>query len=538
MGRRAVGVYAALVLIFTGMICRVYALSMGGALASAANTQSAFVLDVDNTRGVIYDCNLKPLVGTEVRKLAAVQPSPEAFTALAEAGEQVPAGASQTKPYLLPVEEEVYAKGVEMIDAVERYGDEQLAPHIVGYLNPEKTNGAAGIEMAYDDLLKQYDGSLKLRYTLDAAGHTLTLNPPEVLRDNYKSEGGVALTLDADFQRIAQRAMKGVEKGAAVVMDVATGDIKASVSVPAYDANDLAASLQDPDSPFVNRAFSQYNVGSTFKLVVAAAALESGVSRYERYTCEGYADVGGHIFYCHWRNGHGNIDLKKAIEISCNPFFIHLGLETGGKNIVSMAREIGFTRAAQFTDDIRTQSGTLPSDAELESDAAVANLSFGQGSLTATPIQIAQMVSTTANGGFAVTPRLVEGFTDDGKTYYEHTAAYAPSRVFSKRTSDILRETLVNNVEVGSGVKANPTVAGVGAGGKTASAQTGIYLEPGVEESEVVHAWFAGYFPADTPKYAVVVLVEDGKSGEDTAAPIFRKIADGILVTELQRQGK
>lgn len=76
MGRRAVGVYAALVLIFTGMICRVYALSMGGALASAANTQSAFVLDVDNTRGVIYDCNLKPLVGTEVRKLAAVQPSP------------------------------------------------------------------------------------------------------------------------------------------------------------------------------------------------------------------------------------------------------------------------------------------------------------------------------------------------------------------------------------------------------------------------------------------------------------------------------
>ena len=216
----------------------------------------------------------------------------------------------------------------------------------------------------YDDLLKQYDGSLKLRYTLDAAGHTLTLNPPEVLRDNYKSEGGVALTLDADFQRIAQRAMKGVEKGAAVVMDVATGDVKASVSVPAYDANDLAASLQDPDSPFVNRAFSQYNVGSTFKLVVAA--LESGVSRYERYTCEGYADVGGHIFYCHWRNGHGNIDLKKAIEISCNPFFIHLGLETGGKNIVSMAREIGFTRAAQFTDDIRTQSGTLPSDAELE----------------------------------------------------------------------------------------------------------------------------------------------------------------------------
>ena len=278
MGRRAVGVYAALVLIFTGMICRVYALSMGGALASAANTQSAFVLDVDNTRGVIYDCNLKPLVGTGGAQAGGGAALARGVHRACRGGGAGACGRLADRSLTCSRwRRRSTPRGSMMIDAVERYGDEQLAPHIVGYLNPEKTNGAAGIEMAYDDLLKQYDGSLKLRYTLDAAGHTLTLNPPEVLRDNYKSEGGVALTLDADFQRIAQRAMKGVEKGAAVVMDVATGDVKASVSVPAYDANDLAASLQDPDSPFVNRAFSQYNVGSTFKLVVAAAALESGM---------------------------------------------------------------------------------------------------------------------------------------------------------------------------------------------------------------------------------------------------------------------
>lgn len=120
--------------------------------------------------------------------------------------------------------------------------------------------------MAYDDLLRQYDGSLKLRYTLDAAGRSLSLGAPEIVQDNYKSEGGVALTIDADIQRAAQRAMKDVKKGAAVVMDVETGDIKASVSMPAYDANNLADSLHNPDGPFVNRAFSQYSVGSTFKL--------------------------------------------------------------------------------------------------------------------------------------------------------------------------------------------------------------------------------------------------------------------------------
>ena len=264
---------------------------------------------------------------------------------------------------------------------------------------------------------------------------------------------------------------------------------------------------------------------------MAAAALESGYGRYTPYTCKGYEDVDGHIFYCHWRNGHGEIDLQKAIEVSCNPFFIDLGLRVGGKRIASMAREIGFSRAAQFTDDIKTQSGTLPDDAELSLDTAVANFSFGQGSLTATPIQVAQMICTVANGGYAVTPRLVEGFTDDGKTYYEHTAAYAPSQVFSKRTSDILRECLVSNVEEGSGVKAKPSFGT--AGGKTASAQTGVYETPGEEDSEIVHAWFAGYFPAETPKYAIVVLVEGGESGSDTAAPIFKEIADEILLREM-----
>lgn len=535
MAKKMAALYILLVTLFLGMVCRIYALSMGQGLASAANTQSGFLLEVDKTRGMIYDRSMAPLVCTRKKLAAAVTPTPETAQALAELARNgdFDYDPAADRPYLLNPPEEFYVEGVELFEVDARYSEEQLAPHIVGYLTPDKDAGAAGMELAYDEVLTEHGGTLELRYTMDAMGRAMN-EAPQVIVNNYQDPGGVVLTLDADIQRAAQNAMAKVEKGAAVVMDVRTGNIAASVSMPFYNPNDLAASLKDPNSPFVNRAFSQYSVGSTFKLAVAAAALESGVGRYTPYLCEGYIDVAGHIFYCHFRPGHGTVDLKRALEISCNPYFINLGQIATGGRITSMARAIGFSRAAYFTEDLSTQSGTLPSEQELKNPAALANLSFGQGSLTATPIQIAQMISSVANGGYAVTPRLVEGYTDDGVSIYEHLPVYASNRVFSESTSDILREYMVANVEEGSGVNAKPLRGK--AGGKTASAQTGIYLTPGVEDSEIVHAWFAGFYPADVPQYAIVILVEDGESGSDVAAPIFKKIADAIGIFALTRE--
>lgn len=534
MGKKTAGLYILLVALFMGIVCRMYALCMGDTLSSVANTQSTYLLEVDYTRGMIYDRAMAPLVCTRKKLRAAVLPTPETLQALAEisAEQEEPLNydSQALKPYLLSLDEELYTKGVELFEVSGRYSDAQLAPHIIGYLSPDKREGTAGVELAYNEALMEHSGSLKLRYTMDALGRPME-TPPEVVTDNYQDPGGLVLTLDADIQRAAQNAMAKVEKGAAVVMEVGTGNILASVSMPAYDPNNLADSLKDPDSPFVNRVFSQYNVGSTFKLITAAAALENGFGRYTPYNCEGYIDISGHIFYCHWRTGHGELDLKRALEVSCNPYFVNLGQIATGGRITAMARSIGFSRAAYFTEDLITQSGTLPSEQELANPAALANLSFGQGSLTATPIQIAQMISSVANGGYAVTPRLVEGFTDDGEKIYEHLPVYASNRVFSKNTSDILREYLVANVEEGSGTKAKPLRGQ--AGGKTASAQTGIYLTPGEEDSEIVHAWFAGFYPADVPRYAIVVLVEGGDSGSDSAAPIFKKIADAIGIFDL-----
>lgn len=536
MGKKTAGLYVFIILLFMGMICRVYALCMGGTLASAANQQSSYLLEVDRARGMIYDRSMQPLVGTKKKIAAAVAPSPEAnqvlSTAVDASGEKIKFDPQAQQPFLLTLDEELYAPGITLFEVKSRYSKDQLAPHIIGYLNPDKTQGAAGIELAYEEALSKHSGSLKLRYTMDALGRAVEVRPETVLQ-NYSDKGGVVLTLDTDIQRAAQNAMAKSEKGAAVVMEVSTGNIVASVSLPAYDPNNLAASLTDPGSPFVNRAFSQYNVGSTFKIITAAAALEKGYGQYTPYECEGYIDVSGQTFFCHWRNGHGQLDLRGAIEVSCNPYFIHLGeIATGGR-ITSMARSIGFSRAAYFTEDLVTQKGTLPSEEELQNPAAVANLSFGQGSLTATPIQIAQMISSVANGGYAVTPRLTEGFTEDGAVISEHLPVYSNNRVFSKETAEILQAYLVSNVENGSGQQAKPLRGK--AGGKTASAQTGIYKTPGEEDSEIVHAWFAGFYPADVPKYAIVVLVEDGNSGSDVAGPIFKKIADAISVFELTR---
>ena len=151
----------------------------------------------------------------------------------------------------------------------------------------------------------------------------------------------------------------------------------------------------------------------------------------------------------------------------------------------------------------------------MESPAEVANLSFGQGKLTATPVQIAQLVSTVANGGKSVHPRLVYGTTEDGLSIQNQEEGYAQNQVISPAAAKRVAQFMVDTVEYGSGQKAKPKAGG--AGGKTASAQTGIY-EDGVE---IVHAWFAGFYPAEEPRYTIVVLAEGMESGGDYAAPVF-----------------
>ncbi|MEG2144065.1 MAG: penicillin-binding transpeptidase domain-containing protein, partial [Oscillospiraceae bacterium] len=260
----------------------------------------------------------------------------------------------------------------------------------------------------------------------------------------------------------------------------------------------------------------------TFKLLTAATALEQGITPERAYCCNGNIKVGENIFNCHKLSGHGEINMHTALKKSCNTYFISLGIKVGGQNLLFKAKRLGFGSPFFLAPDIATGSGNLPTEEDLLSDAATANFAFGQGALTATPVQIACLISAMANGGNAVTPRLIEGTTTDGAAFSSHTARYSPQNIFLPSAAENVRRMMIEVVESGSGVKAKPEK--FGAGGKTASAQSGQF----VQGAEVVHAWFSGFYPAENPQYSIVVLYEGGDSGGDMACPVFKEICDGI----------
>jgi penicillin-binding protein 2 len=214
--------------------------------------------------------------------------------------------------------------------------------------------------------------------------------------------------------------------------------------------------------------------------------------------------------------------MERALEVSCNCYFINLAAGLRPELLLTLAGNMGLGEAVELAEGMLTQPGNLPAPEELANPAAYANFSFGQGSSLASPLQMAVAVAAIANSGLAVTPRLVMGVTEDGLTLTEPNPTYAASRVLSESTAAILRDLMIRVVEEGSGAPAMPRTGS--AGGKTSSAQTGQL----VGGKEIVHAWFAGFYPADRPRYSIAVFVEGGESGERVAAPIFKAICDGI----------
>ena len=526
--RRMAGLYGGMLAVLAVLMFRVWDLGRGELLAQAAARQSSYRLEVADTRGVIYDRRLLPLTGGGWTYLAAVSPSPQALEALTplvdpDRREELSRGMEAGKPFLIPVTG--YGEGlpgVQIFPVEERYA-QGLAVHLLGYRSGDGT-GQTGIEAAFDRELKEWGGSLWVRFSTDALGRALGDGGGERSATPIQPRGGVVLTLDREIQRSAQEAMEDnqVEKGACVVMDCRTGDLLAVVSCPDFDPGEVAASLEAEDAPLLNRALQGYSVGSSFKLAVAAAALEAGISPLHQEECAGGVEVGGQLFRCHNLAGHGVITMEEALKRSCNPYFVQLAQETGAAAVRQMAADMGFGSPCQLAEGVVASGGNLPALEELVG-GEFANFAFGQGKLTATPLQIAVMTASVANGGERVIPRLVKGTTDDGETL-EETPVYARQRVMSQTTARILQAFMVSVVEEGSGTPAKPAQGG--AGGKTASAQTG-RIDPATGEEEV-HAWFTGFWPAEDPQVVITVLVEGGESGSDRAAPVFRQIADGL----------
>lgn len=527
MSRRVAVFFTAFLICMFLLLVNLYTVSTGSTLAETAQRQSSYQLTLSSGRGTIYDAGLTPLTGTQPEYIAVVNPTPQAASALAQALTKeemtnVYTQLSQGKPFLLRLQKPVSAEGIDTFTVARRYASDQTAANAIGYLNGSGT-GVAGIEKAYQDYLSQDTGKLTVLYRVDAMNRILSGGEKEVVDTTQKNKKGVVLTLDAEIQKIAeQAAKKHLKKGAVVVTEVPGGKIRALVSLPDFSQDDLQSALDNPDSPLLNRAISAYSVGSVFKLVSAATALENGVSPDTTFTCTGGIEVGGGVFHCFNGKAHGTLDMQGAIAQSCNTYFVRLMQQVPNESFLNMAKALGFGKSISFAPGYVSAAGTLPETKDLLIPRALANFSFGQGTLTATPVQVAGLINAVAAGGEYVPPSLVQGLVDENLEYVQQQPETQPVRVMSQSTAALLRQFMGAAVESGTAQKGRP-VSG-GAGVKTGTAQTGQFSDG----KEIVQGWFAGFFPLDNPQYSITVLSEDAQGGGD-GAPVFQEIANALI---------
>lgn len=360
-----------------------------------------------------------------------------------------------------------------------------------------------------------------------------------LLSGNPVTGASVELTIDPVVQKAAWDAM-GNLKGAVVAIDPKTGNILAMVSKPGFDANKLAVHdgtisstsyanlLADKNSPLVNKAIngSLYAPGSVFKIVVASAAIESG-----QYTPESTLPnpvkfkLPGTNTYIQ-NSGEGKcggkptVSIADALKLSCNIPFAQLGIKLGQDAIRAQAEKFGFGQAIEIP--LRSTASYYPTGMD---DAQTGLSSFGQFDDRVTPLQIAMISAAIANNGTLMKPNLIENVVSANLS-----SLYAPSpsifgKPVSESTSRLVRDMMIN--AVAHGVSSNAQISGVQVAGKTGTAQNG--------KGEPYTLWFTGFAPANDPKVAIAVVIEDGGGmgqagrGNSLAAPVAKKVMQAVL---------
>ena len=331
---KAYGIFGALLILLAAAARSIWAAGEGAEYVAAAGSQSLYRLEVAQSRGSIYDRDLEPLVGETRELVAAVAPTIQSIGALETAtkgrfrSRLAPGPGGGQALYHLPAH---FGGGPQhrFVLRAQALPEDQLAPHVIGYLDSQG-RGAAGIELAMDDLLAGFSGEVSVTYQVDALGRVIAGADRQVVDTLSGSRGGVALTLDRSLQELAEEAAEGLGKGAVVITQVPDCQILALASVPDFSPSTLGEAAEDPDAPLVNRGFSAYAPGSVFKLVVAAALLEGG-SPLEDFVCTGSVNVDGLAFHCIGGEPHGEVGLEEALAQSCNCYFINAARSLGAR---------------------------------------------------------------------------------------------------------------------------------------------------------------------------------------------------------------
>jgi penicillin-binding protein 2 len=412
--------------------------------------------------------------------------------------------------------------------------------------------GKQGIERTYDLQLRGAAGNSHLE--VNAYGRVIR----ELSRDEGKPGRDVVLTVDAALQSFTHQRLMGERSAAAVVMDVRSGDVLALGSVPGYDPNLFNVGLSsevwhslisDPLAPLTNKAISgHYAPGSTFKMMVALAAMESGIGPDHTAYCPGFMRLGNARFHCWKRGGHGKLDMYGAIKQSCDVYFYDLSRRAGIDRIAAMAKrfglgdQVGIDLPSEGSGTIPTRAWKLANTGEPWQGGETLIAAIGQGFVLATPLQLAVMAARLASGR-AVTPRLSRGLRADTGDEVAESLPEFPEIGVPKAHLDVVRTgmDLVTNNQRGTAYRARIKEEGWEMAGKTGTSQVrritlaeraaGITKNKDLPWRRRDHALFVAFAPVDNPQYCCAVVVEHGGGGSKVAAPIARDI-----LIEVQRR--
>jgi len=431
------------------------------------------------------------------------------------------------------------------------YPQGKVAGQIVGYCgrtgrNPDgiidnhetiwpETEGREGIEQTFNAMLTGKHGEYKITFDKDGRKTSEKIVSPPVPGHT------VVTTLDLRLQELAEKALEAkAKRGAIVIMDPNNGDILALASWPNYNPNLFVPSISpekfkalqdDPGIPLLPRAFrSSYPPGSTFKVAVGIAALESAaVTASEQYQCVPSIQIGNLTFHNWKKSDRGFLNFVQALTESCDTWFYQVGIKTGAEPIIDWAQRLGF--GAKCGIPIRGEAeGRVPNDSYMKAthgrkllNGDIANLSIGQGDTQVTPLQMAQAMAIVANGGTFYQTRLVQQVQSiDGGIVTAYNVREKTTLNFSAETMAQLRTGMVDAVNAPAGTAHAASLDTVTVAGKTGTAQWG------PKNKERTAAWFAGYVPAEKPQYAFAALYEGDVGvkahGGTVAAPMIAQV--------------
>ncbi len=511
-----------IMLLFLVSFFRLFYLAVGSGYKETATTQSTMTINVDLPRGTVFDRNGEHLSNNKIVKKAVLIATPKTLTVLykyfeKDRADEISNELKKGKPIAVEVPHDFKCDDAYIFICYNEDEIKNTAIHLIGYLNSDG-EAVCGIEKAYNHILYNQN-TTSVVFQTDAVGGPLLGVKANVKDYSNIYKTGIVTTIDRNIQEICDSEISGV-KGAVAVIKSGTGEIIALSSSPSFSYDNISAALNDENSPFMNRALSQYNLGSIFKVCVAAAALESGINISKTYTCNGKVKCDGNVFMCHKKEGHGTLNMEGALSLSCNCYFINLSRDVGAEAVYNMAKKMGFDKSVTLYKDYDVKGGTITAMDKLENLSALANFSIGQGDLLATPLNIALAYGAISSGGVYYPPILVTAEKDNnGNTKY--IPAEKGVRIMSGKTADTLMKMMYKTVEEGTGTAAKPN--NISAAGKTATAETGIINKSG---KKINQTWFVGTTNINNPEYIIAVLVEDGVSGSISAAPIFKRIVD------------